>query len=215
MVKEEEVDALDREKFNIPDRKFFETLLEDSMLKEASIRRVLYIHKFYYKVSLGIDFSKMMYAIEDGKLLFYGVRFEKLHDISSEMLPEQGDIDRCEILKISGDKTEIRSEKEYDGFKAQYRDAQAAEVKAGMEEEVDALCNQYTAALQDSIRNRFGEQVDFVDSIEDYRDNNWYALKGSTDPTVHEIAGTLLMLTAVMNKTQAIGEKASEHLLSE
>ena len=215
VVKEEEVDALDREKFNIPDRKFFETLLEDSMLKEASIRRVLYIHKFYYKVSLGIDFSKMMYAIEDGKLLFYGVRFEKLHDISSEMLPEQGDIDRCEILKISGDKTEIRSEKEYDGFKAQYRDAQAAEVKAGMEEEVDALCNQYTAALQDSIRNRFGEQVDFVDSIEDYRDNNWYALKGSTDPTVHEIAGTLLMLTAVMNKTRAIGEKASEHLLSE
>ena len=215
VVKEEEVDALDREKFNIPDRKFLETLLEDSMLKEASIRRVLYIHKFYYKVSLGIDFSKMMYAIEDGKLLFYGVRFQKLHDISSEMLPEQGDIDRCEILKISGDKTEIRSEKEYDGFKAQYRDAQAAEVKAGMEEEVDALCNQYTAALQDSIRNRFGEQVDFVDSIEDYRDNNWYALKGSTDPTVHEIAGTLLMLTAVMNKTQAIGEKASEHLLSE
>ena len=210
VVKEEEVDALDREEFNIPDRKFFETLL-----KEASIRRVLYIHKFYYKVSLGIDFSKMMYAIEDGKLLFYGVRFQKLHDISSEMLPEQGDIDRCEILKISGDKTEIRSEKEYDGFKAQYRDAQAAEVKAGMEEEVDALCNQYTAALQDSIRNRFGEQVDFVDSIEDYRDNNWYALKGSTDPTVHEIAGTLLMLTAVMNKTQAIGEKASEHLLSE
>ena len=215
VVKEEEMDALDREKFNIPDRKFFETLLEDSMLKEASIRRVLYIHKFYYKVSLGIDFSKMMYAFEDGKLLFYGVRFEKLHDISSEMLPEQGDIDRCEILKISGDKTEIRSEKEYDGFKAQYRDAQAAEVKAGMEEEVDALCNQYTAALQESIRNRFGEQVDFVDSIEDYRDNNWYALKGSTDPTVHEIAGTLLMLTAVMNKTQAIGEKAGEHLLSE
>ena len=215
VVKEEEMDALDRSKFDIPDRKFFETLLEDSMLKEASIRRILYIHKFYYKVSLGIDFSKMMYAVDNGVLLFNGVRFEKLHDISSEMLPEHDDIDRCEILKISGDKTEINSDKKYDGFKAQYRDAQAAEVKAGMEEEVGALCNQYTAALQDSIRNRFGDQVGFVDSIEDHRDKNWYSLKASTDPMVHEIAGTLLMLTAVMNKTQAIGEQAAAHLLEE
>ena len=46
VVKEEEVDALDREQFNIPDRKFFESILEDSMLKEASIRKILYIHKF-------------------------------------------------------------------------------------------------------------------------------------------------------------------------
>ena len=74
VVKEEEVDALDREQFNIPDRKFFETILEDSLLKEASIRKILYIHKFYYKVSLGIDFSKIMYALEDGKVLFYGAR---------------------------------------------------------------------------------------------------------------------------------------------
>lgn len=215
VVKEEEMDTLDREQFNIPDRKFFETLLEDSMLKDASTRRVLYIHKFYYKVSLGIDFSKMMYAFDDGKLLFYGVRFEKLHDISSEMLPESGDINRCEILKISGDKTEIRSDKGYDDFKAQYREAQAAEVKAGMEEEVDALCGQYTSALQESIRSRFGEGVDFVDSIESHRDKNWYSLKASTDPTVREIAANLLMLTTVMNKTQAIGEQAASLLPAE
>jgi hypothetical protein len=215
VVKEEEVDALDRERFNIPDRKFFETILEDSLLKEASIRKILYIHKFYYKVSLGIDFRKMMYSADDGKVLFYGVRFEKLHDISSEMQPESSDIDRCEILKISGDKAEIRQDKEYDGLKAQYRQAQADEVKTGMEEEVGALCSQYTAALHDSIRSRFGDRVDFVDSIEDYRDKNWYALKASTDPTVQEIAANMLMLTTVMNKTQAIGEQAGEHLLSE
>ena len=208
VVKEEEVDALDREKYDIPDRKFLETLLEDSMLKDASIRRVLYIHKFYYKVSLGIDFSKMMYALDEGRILFYGVRFVKLHDISSEMLPETDDIDRCEILKVTGDKTEIRSDKDYDGFKAQYREAQAAEVKAGMEEEVEALCGQYTAALQESIRGRFGDRVDFVDSIEEYRDMNWYSLKASKDETVHEIAANMLMLTILMNKTQAIGEES-------
>ena len=215
VVKEEEVDALDREQFDIPDRKFFETILEDSLLKEASIRKILYIHKFYYKVTLGIDFSRIMYALHGGKVLFNGVQFRKLHDVTSELEPENGDIDRVEILKISGDKTEIRQDKEYEPLKEQYRNARAQEVKTGMEEEVTALCGQYTAALQDSIRSRFGDRVDFVDSIEDHRDKNWYALKGSTDPTVHEIAGTLLMLTAVMNKTQAIGEQAGGHLLSE
>jgi hypothetical protein len=157
----------------------------------------------------------MMYALDGGTVLFYGVRFEKLHDITSEMQPEHGDIDRVEILKISGDKTEIRQDKEYGPLKEQYRDARAKEVKTGMEEEVTALCNQYTAALQDSIRNRFGDRVDFVDSIEDHRDKNWYALKASTDATVQEIAANMLMLTTVMNKTQAIGEQAGIRLLEE
>ena len=215
VVKEEELEALDQEHFNIPDRKFFETILEDSLHKEASIRKILYIHKFYYKVSLGIDFSKIMYAIDDGVVLFYGVRFRKLHDITSELEPERGDIDRVEILKVTGDKTEIRQDKEYDILKEQYRYVRAQEVKTGMEEEVTALCNQYTAALRESIKSRFGDRVAFVDSIEAHRDKNWYALKGSTDPTVHEIAGNLLMLTTVMNKTQAIGEQAGERLLSE
>ena len=215
VVKEEELEALNQEHFNIPDRKFFETILEDSLHKEASIRKILYIHKFYYKVSLGIDFSKIMYALDGDVVLFYGVRFRKLHDITSEMEPERGDIDRVEILKVTGDKAEIRQDKEYDVLKEQYRYVRAQEVKTGMEEEVTALCNQYTAALRESIKSRFGDRVLFVDSIEAHRDKNWYALKGSTDPTVHEIAGNLLMLTAVMNKTQAIGEQAGERLLSE
>lgn len=215
VVKEEALDTLDPEKFDIPGRKFLDVLLEDSMIRDAAIRKILYIHKFYYKVSLGIDFSKMMYAIDGGRVLFWGARFEKLHDISSEMLPEHGDIDRCDILKVTGDKTEIRSGKEYEGFKAQYRQAQAKEVKTGMEEEVGALCSQYTAALQESIRSRFGDRVEFVDSIEDHRDKTWYSLKASTDRTVQEIAGNMLMLTTVMNRTQAIGEEAGARLLEE
>jgi len=215
VVKEEDVDGLDREQYNVPDRKFLETLLEDSLRKETPIRKILYIHKFYYKVSLGIDFSKMMYALDNGVVLFYGVRFRKLHDITSEMEPEHGDIDRVEILKISGDKTEIRQDKEYEPLKEQYRNLRAQEVKTGMEEEVTALCNQYTAALHESIRSRFGDRVDFVDSIEEHRDKNWYSLKASQDPAVHEIAANMLMLTTVMNKTQAIGEQAGLRLLEE
>ena len=156
-----------------------------------------------------------MCALEDGKVLFYGVRFQKLHDITSEMEPEHGDIDRVEILKISGDKTEIRQDKEYEPLKEQYRNVRAQEVKVGMEEEVTALCSQYTGALHESIKGRFGDRVDFVDSIEDYRDKNWYALKASEDATVQEIAANMLMLTTVMNKTQAIGEQAGVRLLEE
>ena len=215
VVKEEELGNLDKERFNVPDKKFLEAMWEENIMRDPGIRKLLYIHKFYYKVSLGMDFSKMMYAIDGGRVLFWGARFEKLHDISSEMLPEHGDIDRCDILKVTGDKTEIRSGKEYDGFKAQYRQAQAREVKAGMEEEVGALCSQYTAALQESIRSRFGDRVEFVDSIEDHRDKTWYSLKASTDRTVQEIAGNMLMLTTVMNRTPAIGEEAGARLLEE
>ena len=212
VVKEEELDGLDPEKFDIPGRKFLDVLLEDSMLRDAAIRKILYIHKFYYKVSLGIDFSKMMYAFDEGRILFWGARFEKLHDISSELEPESGDIDRCDILKITGDRTELRQDKVFDGLKAQYREAQAREVKSGMEEEVGALCDQYTAALHESIRGRFGDRVDFVDSIEDHRDKNWYSLKSGSEPSVREIAANMLMLTTVMNKTQAIGEEAGGRL---
>jgi len=215
VVKEEEIGSLDRDRFEIPDRKLIDMFLEDGLGREAAVRKILYIHKFYYKVSLGIDFRKMMYALDKGQILFYGARFEKLHDISSEMQPEGSDIDRCEILKITGDRTEIRQDKVFDTLKAQYRQAQADEVKTGMEEEVGALCNQYTAALHESIKSRFGDRVDFVDSIEDHRDKNWYALKASTDASVQEIAANMLMLTTVMNRTQAIGEEAGVRLLEE
>ena len=68
-------------------------------------------------------------------------------------------------------------------------------------------------ALHESIRGRFGDKVVFVDSIDDHRDKNWYALKSTDDAAIKEIAANMLMLTTVMNKTQAIGERAGERLL--
>ena len=215
VVKEEALENLDKEIFNVPDKGFLTAMWEEEVMKNPGIRKLLYIHKFYYKVSLGIDFSKIMYAYENGTALFYGVRFEKLHDISSELQPDREDIDRCEVLKVTGDKLEIKQDKAFDELKEQYRAAQAAGVRDSMEEEVTALCGQYTAALHESIKGRFGDRVDFVDSIEDHRDKNWYALKVTTDQTVKEIAANMLMLTTVMNKTSAIGERAGQHLLEE
>ena len=77
-LRQEEIRTDHREKFAVPDRRFFETVWEDSILKTPSVRKILYIHKFYYKVTLGMDFSKIMYTYDDGKVLFNGVRFEKL-----------------------------------------------------------------------------------------------------------------------------------------
>ncbi len=129
VVKEEELDRLDREKFSVPDRRFFETVWEDSILKTPSVRKILYIHKFYYKVTLGMDFSKIMYTYDDGKVLFNGVRFEKLHDISSELAQDSEDIDRCEILKINIDRTELRDDFQFDELKERYRNAQEESVR--------------------------------------------------------------------------------------
>ena len=215
IVKEEALEKLDRQKFSIPDKPFLSAMWEEEVLKNPGIRKLLYIHKFYYKVSLGINFSKIMYAYDNGKALFYGVAFGMIHDISSEMQTDPEDIDRCEVLKIAGDKIEIRQSKAYDELKEQYRTAQAESVRGSMEEEVSALCQQYTEALHESIRVRFGDKVEFVDSIEEHRDKNWYALKASTDQTVREIAANMLMLTTMMNKTQAIGERAGQRLLEE
>lgn len=212
VVKEESIETLDRARFDVPDKSFLEAVWED-IRQNPGVRKLLYIHKFYYKVSLGIDFSRILYAVDSGKALFYGVRFIKLHDISSELEPDRDDIDRCEVIKESGDRLEIRRDKVYDALKESYRTAQAEGVRDSFEEEVTALCGQYTAALHESIRGRFGDKVVFVDSIDDHRDKNWYALKSTDDAAIKEIAANMLMLTTVMNKTQAIGERAGERLL--
>ncbi len=209
VVKEEEIEKLDREQFAVPDKSFLEAVWED-IRQNPGVRKLLYIHKYYYKVSLGIDFSKILYATDGGRVLFYGVRFMKLHDISSELEPDGEDIERCEVLKESADRLEFRRDKVYDALKERYRLAQEEEVRTSFEEEVSALCDQYTATLQEGIRGRFGDKVGFVDSIEDYRDHNWYALQASQDGPIREIAANMLLLTAVINKTQAIGEHLPE-----
>ncbi len=204
VVKEEDLDRLDKEQFAVPDRRFLESVWEDNIIKAPSIRKILYIHKFYYKVTLGIDFSKILYTRNDDTLLFYGVRFEKLHDISNELVQDGEDIDRCEIIKVNLDRTEVRNDAQFDELKEQYRTAQEESVRESMEQEVSVLCGQYTVALQESIRTRFGNKVGFIDSIEPYRDKNWFTLQATTDLGVREVAANMLMLTTVMNKTQAI-----------
>ena len=186
----------------IPDKGFLDSMLETFKLKEPGVRKVLYIRKFYYKVSLGIDFTRIKFALVDGSLLFSGVKFTRLHDITSELDRDDKDIDHTWILNTSEERTSLIQSLDYEDFKEAYEDIQEADTKAALEEEADRLCLQYTQVFRESIRDRF-PNVDFVDGIED-SDNTWYALKDAgRNPQVLSVASSMLMLTDVIGRTQA------------
>ena len=204
VVKEEELDSLaDSEAYKdkIPGKGFLPSLLENINLKTPGTRKILYIKKFYYKVSVGIDFTRIKYAFDDGSILFAGVKFMRLHDITSELEQDERDIDHTWIVNTADDKVSLVQGPEYDKLKESYSRIQEAGTREALEEEVDRLCQQYTQVLRSSIQERF-PRVEFVDGIED-SESTWYALKeAGKDPRVSAVASSMLMLSDVINRTQ-------------
>ena len=45
-------------------------------------RKVLYIGKYYIKASIGLDFTRIKFSVQDGVLTLFGVRFTKLNDLA-------------------------------------------------------------------------------------------------------------------------------------
>ena len=85
VVKEEPLEDYssdERYKSLIPDVSLWNKMLETLSMKEKGIRKILYIKKYYYKVSIGIDFSKVKFSFDGDRILFSGVKFTRLHDIS-------------------------------------------------------------------------------------------------------------------------------------
>lgn len=210
VVKEEPLeDFSDDERYKslIPDVSLWNKMLETLSMKEKGVRKILYIKKYYYKVSIGIDFSKIKFSFADDRVFFSGVKFTKLHDISSELQPDTDDIDHCWILNTTDNWAEIKHSAYYDLFKDTYTRMQDAETRESLEAEVESLCGQYTAIFRRNIQSRF-PQVSFVETIED-SDRSWYALReGGSYRTVRDIASNMLLLTNVMNETKQIEEQA-------
>ena len=210
VVKEEPLeDFSDDERYKslIPDVSLWNKMLETLSMKEKGVRKILYIKKYYYKVSIGIDFSKIKFSFADDQVFFSGVKFTKLHDISSELQPDPDDIDHCWILNTTDNWAEIKHSAYYDLFKDTYTRMQDAETRESLEAEVESLCGQYTAIFRRNIQSRF-PQVSFVETIED-SDRSWYALReGGSYRTVRDIASNMLLLTNVMNETKQIEEQA-------
>ena len=211
VVKEEPLEAFssdDRFRNLIPDVSLWNKMLDALSMKDQGVRKVLYIKKYYYKVSIGIDFSKIKFSFADDKVFFSGVKFTRLHDISSELTPDGDDIDHCWILNSADKWSEIKHSAYYDAFKEAYARMQEAETRDSLEAEVESLCQQYTLIFRRSIQSRF-PQVSFVESIED-SDRSWYALReGGQYRMVRDIAANMLLLTNVINETKQIEEQAS------
>ena len=181
-------------------------MLDALLIKDQGVRKVLYIKKFYYKASIGIDFSKIKFSFNGEQILFAGVKFSRLHDISSELEADEGDIDHCWILNTVDHWAEIKHSAYYDTFKEVYSRMQEAETRDSLEAEVGTICRQYTDIFRRNIQRRF-PQAGFVDSIED-TDRTWYALReGGSYRMVREIASNMLLLTNVMGETKQIEEQ--------
>ena len=208
VVKEEPLASLkgdERFKNLVPDVSIFNKMLDALMMKDQGVRKILYIRKYYYKVSIGIDFSRIKYTFADDRILMAGVKFSRLHDISSELEPDADDIDHCWILDTLDNWAEIKHSTYYDLFKEAYTRMQDAETRDSLDAEVERLCQQYTDIFRRSIQSRF-PLVDFVESIEN-DDRSWYALReGGRYQMVRDIASNMLMLTNVMGETNAIDE---------
>ena len=211
VVKEDPLEDLskdDRFKNLIPDVSLWNKMLDALTMKDQGIRKILYIKKYYYKVSIGIDFSHIKFSFADDRILFSGVKFTRLHDITSELEPDSGDIDHCWVLNTTDNWAEIKHAAYYDLFKDAYTRMQDTETRESLEAEVESLCSQYTAIFRRNIQIRF-PQAAFVESIED-SDRSWYALReGGAYRMVRDIAANMLLLTNVMNETKQIEEQAA------
>ena len=209
VVKEEPLEAFaadEQFKNLIPNVGLWNKMMDALTMKEQGVRKILYIKKYYYKVSIGIDFSRIKFAFEDDRILFYGVKFTRLHDISSELKPDDGDIDHCWILNTVDNWAEIKHSAYYDLFKDAYTRMQDAETHDALETEVASLCDQYTDVFRRNIQRRF-PQADFVETIED-TDRTWYALReGGSYRMVRDIASNMLLMTDVINETKQIEEQ--------
>ena len=209
VVKEESLDTFrvdDRFKEMIPNVNLFEKMLDALMMKEQGVRKILYIRKYYYKVSIGIDFSRIKFTFVDDRILFSGVKFSRLHDISSELSPDAGDINHCWIINTVDEWAEIKHTAYYDLFKDAYTRMQDAETHDSLEAEVESLCQQYTAIFRRNIQLRF-PLVDFVESIEE-SELSWYALReGARYQMVRDVASNMLLLTNVMGETKAVEDQ--------
>ena len=160
--------------------------------------KVLFIKKYYYKTSIGLDFSKIKYSFDGDRLLLSGVRYTQLHDISGEMERDRGDIRHCWITDAEGRR--IVGSRTGEAFKKAYEEFQDYLAREEMASDATLLCEEYTKAFRESLRNRY-ENLDFVEGIED-SDRSWTALRdGTPDSRIAETASYMLALSDIIRKT--------------
>ena len=159
-------------------------------------KKVLYIGKFYAKASIGIDFTKIKYAVRDGSLALFGVRFSKLNDLA--ITPDEDDVNHCWLLNEDDLGIRINSSGLYKDFTDAYADIRAGESAAALEAEVETLCDNYTSVFRQKILERF-PGTSFQDHIEDSSET-WYSLKEHIqDPRVYPLASNMFLMADILS----------------
>ncbi len=161
-------------------------------------RRVLYIGKYYMKASIGIDFTRIKFSVQDGVLTLFGVRFTKLNDLA--IVRDEDEVNHCWLLNESFDGITINRSEIYREFTEVYAEYREQEAHEALEKEIEGLCDRYTAVFRTNLSERF-PGIAFCDHIED-SPATWYSLKEHMqDQRVFPIASNMLLMVDVLSGT--------------
>ncbi|MBP5504942.1 MAG: hypothetical protein J6X89_02435 [Bacteroidales bacterium] len=155
-------------------------------------KKVLYIGKYYVKASIGIDMTKIKYAIGDGgALTLFGVRFTKLNDLAIKR--DEGDVNHCWLINEDEGNVAINPSELYTDFVQIYAANRAKETETALEGEVETLCNSCTEAFRNNLAARF-PGIAFCDAIEG-TDTTWYSLKDNFgNERIRSVATNILLM---------------------
>ena len=202
LVKEESVEMLVKDpSFKPADP---QTIMEKyrvwkDKLSHSGEKTVLYIGKQYVSRTLGIDFSKVKYAFENGRVALYGASITKIHNIEPDK--DKGDISYCWVLdhdKNHKDKISISTAEHFQEIPGLYAKECERQAREEADTEVQQLCEHYTTLFRRCLSGNFPGVV-FCDSIDD-SSSTWYALnQNSNDPRVAPIASGMFLVANVLN----------------
>lgn len=164
-------------------------------------RKVLYIGKYYIKASIGIDFTRIKFSVQDGVLTLFGVRFTKLNDLA--IVRDEDEVNHCWLLNEGFDGTTINRSEIYREFTEVYAEYREQEAQEALEREIEGLCDRYTNVFRANLSGRF-PGIEFCDHIED-SSVTWYSLKEHMqDQRVFPIASNMLLMADVLSGTTNI-----------
>lgn len=175
--------------------------------------RILFIRKPYYKVSLGIDFKNVKYAIINNTLVFYGVTISKLDNLRVDV--EQEDIDYCLILKETDKGIEIVDSEKFNEFSEAYKSIKISEFEEILNRESQNICTQATAEIRKILKSKF-DYIDFIDDVSALKGViQWYSLgKGTNIRHLSEILEYMSSVSESMNNITSVNEKQDIKLLN-
>ena len=166
-------------------------------------KKVLYIGKYYVKASIGLDFTKIKFSTDGGKLTLFGVKFCKLNDLAIQ--PDPDEVNHCWLLNENLEGLSINNSELYREFTEAYADIRSREADAALQGEVDALCAHYTAVFRENLAQRF-PGIEFSDHIED-SSATWYSLKEHIqDGRIYPIVSNMFLMADVLSSTIGASE---------